>query len=693
MTGSDKPRAASPPIVHLPRLQHMPRLSRARLATALTRDKADTLVLLFSSILVLAPHAGHLPLWISAVCAAALAWRALITLQGTRMPPLWLLLPVALLAMGGVYATFHTLLGRDAGVAMLVLLLVFKLLEMHARRDLFVVIFLSFFLVLTNFFYSQSMLTALAMVATIIALMTAQLSFQYTGAVPPLKRRVRLAATIFALAAPLALLLFVLFPRIQGPLWGLPGDAHGGRSGLSESMAPGNISNLALSDEAAFRVKFLDPAPPQSRLYWRGIVLGDYDGRTWTRVRPWRRPAAGERPSAIQVRGPAVRQQITQEPSAQRWLFALEMTRQVPTLGASAAAMSAEGELSASVPISGRVRYDVQSHLEFRVDANAAPDALEQWLALPAGFNPRTVAWAGRMSRGRDPGQRIDAVLKMFRQDKFVYTLQAPLLGTDAVDEFLFQTRAGFCEHYAGAFVVLMRAMDIPARVVTGYQGGEANPVDGVMTVRQSDAHAWAEVWLAARGWVRIDPTAAIAPERVEKNLARALPRRPPFGIAALGGFVNFQLDANSWLATLRFYASAASNSWNQWALDYNPERQRALLQALAAGLFNWRTALGMASIMAVLFLARALRSRKRPDPVDALYFALCQLMARRGFAREPDEGPHGYAQRLARASAAPGPAIARFLRLYGEHKYGAGHPLEEVHLIKTLKSLLSKIR
>ncbi|HZV64114.1 MAG TPA: DUF3488 domain-containing protein, partial [Telluria sp.] len=257
----------------------------AKFAQALPRDKADTLLLMGAALLVLAPHAGHLPPWVSAVCGATLAWRALITLRGTRMPPSLLLLPVALAAMGGVFSTYHTLLGRDAGVAMLVLLVTFKMLEMHARRDLFVVIFLCFFLVLTNFFYSQSIGTALLMIASLVVLLTAQLSFQFTGAVPPLRRRLWLGARTFGLAAPLALLLFVVFPRIQGPLWGLPGDASAGRSGLSNSMAPGNISTLAQSDEVAFRVKFLDPAPPQRRLYWRGIVLGQFDGRTWTQVR------------------------------------------------------------------------------------------------------------------------------------------------------------------------------------------------------------------------------------------------------------------------------------------------------------------------------------------------------------------------------------------------------------------------
>jgi protein-glutamine gamma-glutamyltransferase len=208
------------------------------MANRLTRDKADTLLLLLAALMVLAPHFGHLPLWTSATVCLTLAWRAAITLRGSRLPPMWLLLPVSLLAMGGVYLTYRTLLGREAGVTMLALLLTFKLLEMHARRDLFVVIFLSFFLLLTNFFYSQSIMTALAMIATIIVLLSAQITFQFTGAVPPLAARLKLAGRIFLIAAPLGVLLFVVFPRIQGPLWGLPGDASSAKSGMSDTMSP-----------------------------------------------------------------------------------------------------------------------------------------------------------------------------------------------------------------------------------------------------------------------------------------------------------------------------------------------------------------------------------------------------------------------------------------------------------------------
>lgn len=658
-----------------------------RAARDLPRDKADTLLLIFSSALVLVPHAAHFPVWITLCAAATLAWRAAITLRGKRLPPLALLLPLSLLAMGGVYASFHTLLGREAGVAMLALLLAFKLLEMHARRDLFVVIFLSFFLLLTSFFYSQSMAAALLMIATVIVLLTAQLSFQYAGAQPPLARRLQLAARIFAMAAPLALLLFVAFPRIQGPLWGLPGDGHGGRTGLSDSMAPGNISNLAQSGETAFRVRFDGPAPAQNTLYWRGIVLGDYDGRTWTRLR-------GNREGKVNValRGPKLRYHVTLEPNGGRWLFALDLPARVDGLEHGTYRASPALELSLPEPIDARLRYDASSVADYSLQADASAEQLLAWRALPAGYNPRTLAWGARLAATYKPEAAIQAVLTSFHKDNYSYTLQPPLLGKHAVDEFLFDSKAGFCEHYAGAFVVLMRAMGLPARVVTGYQGGELNPVDGYLTVSQSDAHAWAEVWLPGRGWLRFDPTAAVAPERIESSLARALPPSAPFGSRALGALMDVR---PAWLTALRFDWSAVNNAWNQWVLDYNPERQRGVLDELAADFGNLRSLLGAGAVLALLWLALALRRRQHGDRLDLLYGAFCQAQARRGCARAPSEGPHDYAARLAARplAAEKKAAAARFLAIYAAIKYGVVSPAEKAAALKAMARLITLSR
>ena len=662
---------------------------RAQLAgfvQRLSRDKADTLLLLAGALLVLAPHAGHLPAWVSALCAITLAWRAVITLRGARLPPPILLLPLAMAAVGGVFLTYHTVLGRDAGVAMLVLLVAFKMLEMRARRDLFVVIYLCFFLLMTTFFYAQGIGSALTMAAAVAVLFSAQLSFQFTGAAPPLRRRLWLGARLLLLALPLALLMFFLFPRIQGPLWGLPQDAGRARSGMSNSMAPGSMSNLALSDETAFRVRFIDPAPPQEQLYWRGVVLGDFDGRTWLQAGAGA-PGQPRGPVAVALRGRGIRHQVTLEPTGQRWLFALDLPAALPQVAGNAALMSLEVELSAAYPIDQRVRYDAVSHPGYRLQAGAELADAERWLALPAGFNPRALAAGAALRQHRDATTRVNAVLRRFHDEPYSYTLEPPLLGRDGVDQFLYRTRAGFCEHYAGAFVVLMRAAGVPARVVTGYQGGEANPVDGFVTVRQSDAHAWAEVWLAGRGWLRVDPTAAVAPERVRRSLARALPRSNPFGIEG------FDVERNPVLSQLRFQMAALNNGWNQWVLNYTPERQRGVVEAVAAGALNPRMLAALALCALLAALAHTRRVRRRGDPVDALYSALCMQLGRLGLARGADEGPNAYRARLECATLAPPQkdAASRFLRLYSAYKYGAQPPA--AGLVATLKNLLTKFR
>jgi transglutaminase-like putative cysteine protease len=658
----------------------------------LARDKADTLLLLASSLLVLAPHAAHLPAWVSLLCAATLGWRAALTLLGRRMPPSLVLMPIAGAAMAGVLHTYHTLLGRDAGVAMLVLLVAFKTLEMHAKRDLYVVVFLCLFLALTNFFYSQSIGTALAMLVSVAALLATLISFQLTGAVPPLRTRLLLAARMMAFAAPLAIALFLVFPRVQGPLWGMPSDAAG-HSGLSDKMAPGQMSHLAQSGDVAFRVKFAGAAPQQSDLYWRGPVLGTFDGTTWTRVAPRASGGHGRQQLALTVRGKPVRYEVTLEPSDTRWLFALEMPEQLPDIGENLSFVSSELEFTAAYPIQARVRYDLASYLSFNLQGAARQEGLDAWLQLPHGLNPRARAAGERLRSEPDPAKRAQAVLHQFRREQYVYTLDPPLLGADSVDEFLYGTRAGFCEHFSGAFVFLMRAAGVPARVVTGYQGGELNPVDGYVTVRQSDAHAWAEVWLGRRGWVRVDPTAAVAPERVRRGLAQAIPPRAPFGIEGLGRLMGLDGERDSLLARLRFSLDAINNGWNQWVLNYTPQRQQGLLDRLQSALLDWHNAALLLLGGALLGGLRLLHKYRGRDPVDALYSALCKRLDELGLPRAPHEGPSAYAARIAGAGLEPrrAAAAAEFLSRYSAWRYARARP--DAALAATLKRLLSQLR
>lgn len=655
----------------------------------LAREQSDTLLLLLAALAVLAPHAAHLPWWISLTIAVTLGWRALLTARNWRMPPIWLLLPVAVGAMAGVRAEFHTWVGRDTGVAMLTLLLGFKMLEMRARRDVMVVVFLSYFVLLSNFFYSQSMLMALHTVLALALLLTAQLSFQYGAYQPPLRQRMKLATRLLATGVPMALLLFVAFPRIQGPLWGLPGDAFAGSSGLSETMSPGSISQLARSDALAFRVSFQGAHPSPEQLYWRSIVLGDYDGQSWTRVVPRR---GLQRPDIdIAVHGEALTYELTMEVQHNRFLPALELSGPQLRVDGYLVRDTDEMEFVTTITPDQRLRYSSKAWLDYRLQTEASRSTLQGWLALPDGYNPRTLALAASLATGAaSTPQRVERLLQFLRTGGYAYTLEPPLLGRHAVDEFLFDSKAGFCEHFAGAFVFTLRAMGVPARVVTGYQGGELNPVDGVLSVRQSDAHAWAEYWQAGLGWRRVDPTAAVAPQRLQPQAdSRTSNSASSQLLQSLRG------EAASLLGAVRFRLAAINNQWQQWVLDYSPERQQALLdsarQRAPAAASLWPIAAGALGVAVLLCGLAWLQRQRQRDPLQHLYARFCRLQARHGFVRAPHEGPQAYAQRLrARpASAAQQAAMQEFLMLYSRLRYAADSPESRTASLAMLRKLL----
>lgn len=663
--------------------------------TILSRDKADTLLLIFACAFVLLPHADHVKWWVNASCALLLTWRGWLTLSGRRLPPAWLLLPVALMVMAGVYLTHRTFFGREAGVTMLVLLLTCKLLEMHAKRDLFVVIFLGFFLLLTSFFYQQSIFAAMLTLTGLCLLLTAQLSFHYTGVVPPILQRLKLGASILGLAIPLTIIAFVLFPRIQGPLWGLPGDAQSGRSGLSNSMSPGNISELAQSEEIAFRVKFDKLIPAKPQLYWRGIVMNKYDGRSWSQEETRSSYKTDQDKNWIKYGGQAIRQEITLEANGQNWLFALDMPAGKPELETNTGTVAIINRLMETrreQVTNDRLKYTIESYTSYALEAGSSREMVADSLKLPEGYNPRTLAFAATLRQQYpDDMQLIWAILNYFRREAYSYTLEPPRLGRNSADEFLFDTKAGFCEHYASAFVLLMRAANIPARVVAGYQGGNLNSVDGYLEIRQSDAHAWAEVWLEGKGWIRVDPTAAVAPERVQRSLNYAVPRQ------GLAGLINLSPDGISFFNQVRMQWSAVNNSWNQWVLNYNQNTQRSLLNSMGLMKVDW-TQLTMlffvaTSLILGLISLPLIRNRPRVTALDKVYFSFCRKMEKKTAARALHEGPTTYMERL-RSSlpAAEFENAERFLTLYASARYGKD-PGPESTLIRRLKTLLAACR
>lgn len=586
---------------------------------------------------VLAPHAAHVPAWISLIAATAMVLRAGFAWRGYGLPATWILAALAISAAAGTWLSYGMLFGRDAAVALLILMMCLKLMELRSARDAYVVVFLGYFAVITNFLYSQTIAMGLYLLACVWLITAYLIGMQRQAGPRPVPEILKHSALLLAQSVPVMVVLFLLFPRIQGPLWALPQSPGSGVSGLSETMSPGSLSSLSLSDAVAFRVQFDGDAPLPASLYWRGPVMWDFDGRTW-RTRSGRVDFLRD----VQVSGDAVTYTVTLEPHFMRWMFGIDLPSDVPRDGI----ITQDYELLAIRPIRQRMRYRMTSHIDYRAGLHESRATLARALQLPDGFNPRARALARSWrDAGIDDGTIVQRALALFRQEPFFYTLVPPELGLHSVDEFLFQTRRGFCEHFASTFVFLMRAAGVPARVVTGYQGGVVNPVGGYMIVRQSDAHAWAEVWLAGQGWVRVDPTAAVSPQRIEVGVAAAVPEGEPLPLLARSG--------NEWIHRMRFAVDTVTNGWNQWVLGYTQERQLAIVARAIGHPVNTRgvlilLALGTIAVVTVLTLVTMRRQRSGPrDPVVAAWDAFIGKLARRGLPCRPGEGPRDYVNRI----------------------------------------------
>jgi transglutaminase-like putative cysteine protease len=640
------------------------------------RERRDIFVLLAAVAVVALPHMDELPWWAIGVLCALWGWRVWLTVAQKPLPGRAWLWPLLFGAGGAVWLQHGTIFGRDAGVLMLLLLMALKLLEMRAKRDVFVVIFLCFFILLTLFLFSQALGTAFITLIAVLLLFFVLTSVNLIDTDLPARAKLALVGLVMLKAVPLTIVLFLLFPRLSGPLWGLPGGGgDSARTGLSNSMAPGAVGRLLESDEIAFRVRFAGRAPNNDALYWRGPTFGFFSGRTWSPL-PGR---ATLPPAAIDVDArSAVDYTVTLEPHSRDWVFALEMTDARGRVGDLNVNSTPEGQLVANGLITSRMRYDLRSFTRYTIDRQLGRVALQPWVQLPPGFNPRTLQYAldlrrrtpGADTRAGDPAL-VQAVLLLFRNGGFNYTLTPPLLGKNSVDDFLFETRAGYCEHYASAFVTVMRALDIPARVVTGYQGGEFNPVDGFLTVRQSDAHAWAEVWLDGRGWVRIDPTAAVAPDRIERGAPQLA--RDAAAAGTLGNVAAFDWLRRA-LFSVRLNWEALQNAWNQWVLSYSPDRQRALLSRLGLEP-DWRSlaqalALSLAALLGALAYF-SLKHRVEHDPLGEAYARLRGRLAASGIAVAPSLGPRALADVAAAAlDPAAREAMRRLLHDYEQLRY-----------------------
>ena len=609
-----------------------------------SREARDTLFMLALIAWTMAPHLPTLPLWVSGVSLGVLAWRARLAWTERPLPGRWGLIALVVLTGALTFWTERTLVGRQAGVTLLVVLMAAKTLELKARRDALVVFFLGFFLVLTNFLNSQSLLTAAGMTLSVWGWLTALTLAHMPAGTPSIRQAAGLAAKATLWGTPVMVALFMLFPRL-GPLWALP--AEGARTGLSDQLQLGDVAKLATDDSIALRIRFEGLPQPANALYLRGPVLSDYDGERW-RASPGRpRPDLAE----LSLETRALGYEMTLEPLQISWLPLPEFTLAKPLANPPLATLPAgpdnAGQWSLGAPLTQRVRLSGQALAQNPV-RSLSDNARARLTALPPDKHLRSRAWAQRLLsqpalRGAAVPALVDAVLQHVRQQNFVYTLSPGLYRGDVVDEFWLERRAGFCEHYAASFVVIMRAMGVPARIVTGYQGADKLLQDGQQVVRQSNAHAWAEVWQPETGWLRVDPTAAVAPERVLQGQTLSTP--PGLMLGA------FDAVSPGVRQSLRRWAETLDNRWNTWVLSYGRDQQRQWLEK-----WGWEQVDTVSLLRLIVILAAsagllgalwALRESRRQPAWQRLSHRIMAELHRAGVAATSAQDPHTWAQAL----------------------------------------------
>ncbi|HET9108050.1 MAG TPA: DUF3488 and transglutaminase-like domain-containing protein [Steroidobacteraceae bacterium] len=618
-------------------------------------------------------HAAEVPPWITAAALALVGWRLAAAFGAVRLPGGLVRVTLGLALVAAVFAQFRTLDGLLPGTAMLMLMAAIKLLETRTPRDQYVVIGGALFLLLAACLYGQGLAWVPLYAADALLCCSALAVVAYTpgpddGAfTAPLGLRtgevIALAGRSLLYAMPLAILLFLFLPRLPGHLWGMTGSDDA-VTGLSDTMTPGSITRLTASYDIAFRVRFDGRAPPPDERYWRAIVMNDFDGATWTTG-----TSAPGQTQRLDCLSRPYRYRVYLQPTFTHWWLALDTVMGSPV---SDVRYTSDYQLIAPYRITHPLSYAAVSCTHVRSLAPLSSAARLEETRLPPGRNPRTAALALRLRRraGSDAAF-VRAALEFLRTGGFSYSLTPPPLGRrNPVDDFLFRTRTGFCGHYASAFVDMMRAGGVPARVVTGYLGGRWNPYDGTFIVRQSDAHAWAEVWLHGRGWTRVDPTAVVAPERLYRGILDLLPNAV--------SIPERLVHAWPWIGAALERWEALNGWWNRRVVGFDSRAQLGLLSDLGFHSPELRDA-GWAFAAALLaWLAWVSWQVGReigappPDRLGRAYLRLCRKLARTGLARAAHQGPLAYAQALSRLRPDLTSRVQPLLDAYARLRFGS---------------------
>ncbi|WP_293645038.1 transglutaminase TgpA family protein [Thiolapillus sp.] len=650
----------------------------------LQKPLSRSLLWLTGLLLVLAtvPHLWHLHIFISGSFAGLIILRFLFWPTPDRPAPGWLLFLLLPAALALVLYLANWTEGRQFGVALLVVMAGMKLLEMKTRRDLYIAVFMGYFILVTLFLFYQTPLVTFYVFLISTGLTGLLIAANLTGNTLPWKSVLKRALVMMVASIPAMILLFVLFPRLDGPLWSLNLGGNSGVTGMSDNIHMGSISNLSQSDEVAFRVRFHGEPPPAAQRYWRGMVLWQTDGRDWVRDESEKqlvRFGAASQPYDYE---------ITMEASGQPWLFPLDHVLAAP----ANLSLNPYGELSSSKDIDARHTFRLSSSLRIR-PAPLGKRQLQMGLQLPRTITGRTRQLAKKLrGQGRSDEQVVQAAFRFFREEPFVYTLQPPLLRSNPVDGFLFNTRKGFCEHYATSFVILMRLAGIPARVIIGYQGGELNPLGGHLVIRQSNAHAWAEVWLANRGWTRVDPTSAVAPERIEHSIT---PTRYAEGAPVTFNLKNPPAFVARLARNLKWFRDNLQLNWHYWVVGFNSDRQQSLLQKMGLSRlqgYQLGVAAAISAILAgsLVFLLGMRRRAQRQDPLRQAYSKFQHKLEKGGLEIQPATGPQDLLKMAVTRFPQKSADIQAIMQQYMALRYGR-HPRED--MISALKKRVRKFR
>jgi len=606
-------------------------------------------------------------------------WYALGIWRSRYLPKRWILFLLTLLGIGLLFSQLRGVFGRDAGTALIVVALGLKMLEIRSKRDVILITYLAFIVATSVFLFEQSILMAGYILLVSVLLLTTLIFLHAKQAPTPLAFKT--ASMIILQALPLAVVVFVFFPRLEAPRWMWLKDENKALSGLTNTLEPGSIGELSLSDALVFRVRFADKIPPPQQRYWRGPVYSKTDGISWSAAKNDHQPS-----ETVQLSGESYSYTILMEPQKESWVFALEMAESFD----NTLRKNAFQQLLTSKPPDERAEYRITSRPVFNTGALSASERQTN-LQLPANASVRQRALIEQLQGfAGHPEQFIRNLLQYFRTEQFYYTLTPPLMLQDPIDTFLFETRSGFCSHYATAFVYLLRIAGIPARVVGGYQGGEFNKVGGFLEVKQADAHAWAEAWLEHKGWVRFDPTAAIAPERIERGIN--------VDLQIASGAVNFgtivgQSDALNWLKRSRQLWQSLDYNWQRWVINYNTSNQNQFLQSLGitdvVSLAHWL--LGSV-VLITLPLSWWLLKSKGPtvDKTLRLYQGFCAKLARVGIQIGKGEGAKDFAERAGKLRPDLARQIDDITRIFMRMRYEAqAHESD----FQTLKQAIRKFK